>query len=70
MFGKKRYFPSRGLKKPEILFIEDEDSDYSDFIPNFGVEMCIRDRGYTVYNNQRLGIVPRKVVEELLGVEI
>ncbi|NHI67123.1 hypothetical protein [Lactococcus petauri] len=37
MFGKKRYFPSRGLKKPEILFIEDEDSDYSDFIPNFGV---------------------------------
>ncbi len=28
------------------------------------------ERGYTVYNNQRLGIVPRKVVEELLGVEI
>jgi hypothetical protein len=28
------------------------------------------DRGYSVYSNQRLGIVPRKVVEELLGVKL
>src|SRR5699024_94408 len=37
MFGKKRYFPSRGLKVPEITFENRETNEFQDFTPNYGI---------------------------------
>lgn len=37
MFGKKRYFPSRGLKVPEITFENRASDEFEDFTPNYGL---------------------------------
>lgn len=37
MFRKKRYFNSKGLKKPQIEYITSETDDLKGFTPNFGI---------------------------------
>lgn len=37
MFRKKRYFNSKGLKKPKIDYINAETDNLKKFIPNFGI---------------------------------
>lgn len=37
MFRKKRYFNSKGLKKPQIDYINAETDNLKNFIPNFGI---------------------------------
>lgn len=37
MFRKKRYFNSQGLKKPSVDFELKDNSDLSNFVPNYGV---------------------------------
>ena len=37
MFGKKRYFPSRGLKVPEISFENRASDEFQSFTPNYGI---------------------------------
>lgn len=37
MFRKKRYFVSKGLKKPAINYINDDSKELDKFIPNFGI---------------------------------
>lgn len=37
MFGKKRYFVSQGLKKPEVTFEMSNNEDLKKFTPNYGI---------------------------------
>ncbi|MGX7014724.1 hypothetical protein [Vagococcus silagei] len=37
MFRKKRYFNNKGLKKPQIDYINSETDNLKDFIPNFRI---------------------------------
>ncbi len=37
MFRKKRYFNSKGLKKPKIEYFTSETDDLKNFTPNFGI---------------------------------
>lgn len=37
MFRKKRYFNSKGLKKPTVEYLNAETDDLKDFTPNFGI---------------------------------
>lgn len=49
MFGKKRYFPSRGLKTPTVSFETFDDNTYSEFTPNYGV-LATDETGKTVFD--------------------
>lgn len=37
MFRKKRYFNSKGLKKPTVEYIDSDTNNLKDFTPNFGI---------------------------------
>lgn len=60
MFGKKRYFPSRGLKVPEITFENRTSDEFQDLTPNYGI---------IVKDDTRENVLERAIYKQVIDFE-